>query len=113
MANSVLRGEQMKQLPVTTSSYIVDNRGTEAYFIFVVLVIGVTMNQLLTLSPVPDDMQFPLAIAFTVLVYFGFKKYLNGKPPKFLTHLLIYPTIPKKYTHQFRAKSSLFIDEQS
>jgi hypothetical protein len=108
-----MKGEQFKQLPVTTSSYVVDDKGTEAYFLFIVLFVGVVFNQILSL--VPNDFIsnncFPFAVAFTFLVYFVFKRYLNGKPTKFVLHLLQYFTIPKKYTHQYREPESIFADE--
>ncbi len=107
-----MKGDQSKQLPVTTSSYIVDDKGTEGYFLFVVLTAGVVFN--IIIQNIPGDIgdnSFPLACAFTILVYILFKRYLNGKPPMFLMHLLIYPTLAKKFTHQFKARETLFSDE--
>jgi len=110
-----MKGEQFKQLPTTTSSYVVDDKGTEAYFLFIVLLIFAVTNQMLTIVPIEFIAEncFPLAVVFSVIIYFAFKRYLNGKPPKFLIHLMQYPALPKKYTHQHKEPAPPVSDPES
>ncbi len=89
-------------LPTTRASQIIQDKGTEAYYLFIILLVFAFVNKF------TDN--FPLSVIVSIIIYIIFKLYLNGKPPKFLEHLFIYFATPKKYTHQFGYKESLFSD---
>lgn len=90
-----------KDLPVTRSSIITEDKGTfmgleGAGFLIVFAVFTITavgIDLFTTFSG------FPVALLVSVILYLCMRAALNGKPKNHLTHWIRFQSLPKKWTH--------------
>ncbi len=100
--------QQQEQLPVTSSSEIIESKGLDGVMWFVILIGFALINKVCDSLNIKNGT--PISFFTCGMLWFGFKLYLKDKPPRFLMHLVQFFPLRKQYTHFCKPKADIFID---
>lgn len=104
---SATRGQRQRgNLPVSRSTYVLEEQqgefGIDAPVLFYLLFFFV-FGMIIFRNPVPVGL-------LTVIQGYIARKFLKEKPAHYLTHLVSWPMMHRRFTHQCGDKEALFVN---